>query len=111
MELKDVKDGQIFYCCLPSLESMDYDDTPVPPRQMKAMWRNTYGHKILYLNSFDSETGKIDEDSSSAVIVENGKDIFLNLLVAQNEYKRLVIRHVKKTMEDMMKLLSTLELG
>lgn len=111
MELKDVIDGQIFYCCLPSIEQMSYDDdTPVQPRLKRAKWHDEYGIKVLHLNGFLPETGKIDEDSNATVIVEDGKDIFLDAETAWHEYNRLVIRHVKQTMEEMITLLFTMRI-
>ncbi len=113
----DIKDGEIYWTCLPSIESINYEDyTPVLPRQKKAKWQQNNCGIVLYLCFFNKDTGEIDEDSNSKSLVdfvgqsEITDEVFLTYAEAAHHYNdevRILAKHFRNKSDELLKSIIT----
>jgi len=69
------EDGKLYWTNRPVMESEAYNmdfQRPCHPRLKKAKWNH---RGVLYLYSFNHETGEIDEDANAKVLIGDKQDI------------------------------------
>ena len=104
MNLKDVKDGDIYWHITPSNETINFDphSPPIKPKQGKARF-NGYG--VLELFDFDSETGEIDYDSNARHLIDKSDQLFLTEESAKIAYKESISLYVMYRVRELNNLI------
>ena len=88
MKVSELKDGEIYWTCLPDMESEGHgDDYPKTPYRVQAKRQGKPRDDVVYLHCFDRETGEIDDDSNATAIAENNA-VFATKEEAQKYYVR-----------------------
>lgn len=108
MKQEDIESGEVYYICLPSIESEGYgDNTPRSPYRAKAEWVQNPGGLVLYMRRFDRETGEVDQDSNATAIAIP-EQVFPDEESALVHYKELARAHAKGLQEEAAALLASI---
>ena len=100
-----IENGELYWTILPDMESAGYGDDRAREPYLVRAGLQTDG--VVYLYSYDSDTGKIDTDDNATVLCGSffdGDGVFETLEEAKKGYRKAVVKEIQVHLDKVIEL-------